>query len=169
MSEVSAMRFLYARRWLLLSAFVVTLDQLTKLWAQSVLQYHQPVPVMPMLNLTLAYNMGAAFSFLSDAGGWQRWFFIVLTLIVCGVILRWIWILRTQERLHAAALALILGGAVGNLIDRVWYGYVIDFIDIYYQRYHWPIFNVADSAITIGVALLIYDLFINRRDEANDE
>ncbi len=169
MSEVFAMRLSYARRWLLLSFFVVILDQLTKLWAQSVLQYHQPIPVMSMFNLTLAYNTGAAFSFLSDAGGWQRWFFIVLTLVVCGVILRWIWIMRAQERLHAAALSLILGGAVGNLIDRIWLGYVIDFIDVYYQQYHWPIFNIADSAITVGVTLLIYDLFVNQRDEANDE
>ncbi len=169
MSEVSEMRLLYARYWLLLSVFVIILDQLTKLWAQSVLLYHQPVPVMPMLNLTLAYNTGAAFSFLSDAGGWQRWFFIVLTLIVSGVILHWIWTLRAQESLHAAALALILGGAIGNLIDRIWLGYVIDFIDVYYQRYHWPIFNIADSAITIGVTLLIYNLFVNQRNKSDDE
>ncbi len=169
MSKIAATRWPYARHWLLLSFLVVVLDQLTKLWAQSALQYHQPIPVMPMFNLTLAYNTGAAFSFLSDAGGWQRWFFIVLTLIICGIILRWIWNMRAQERLHAAALALILGGAIGNLIDRVWLGYVIDFIDIYYQRYHWPIFNIADSAITVGVILLMYDLFVNQRHGTDDE
>lgn len=156
------MALVYARRWLWLSAIVILIDQITKLWADSVLQYHQPVPVMPMLNLTLAYNTGAAFSFLSDAGGWQRWFFIGLTLLISIVLFRWIWAMRAEERLHAASLSLILGGAIGNLIDRVGYGYVIDFIDVYYKTYHWPIFNIADSAITLGVVFLIYDLLFNQ-------
>ncbi len=159
------MASLYARRWLLLSLIVIVIDQVTKIWADSVLQYHQPVPMMPMFNLTLAYNTGAAFSFLSDAGGWQRWFFIGLTAIISSVLFRWIWTMRAEERLHAAALSLILGGAIGNLIDRVWFGYVIDFIDVYYNTHHWPIFNVADSAITLGVILLIYDLIFNQHPD----
>lgn len=151
-----------ARRWLLLSLVIVVLDQLTKFWANDILDYHQPVPVIPMFNLTLTYNTGAAFGFLSDAGGWQRWFFVSLTLIISIILFRWIWMMHVTERLHAIALALILGGAIGNLIDRIWFGYVIDFIDIYYDTYHWPIFNIADSAITIGAILLIYDLYLRR-------
>lgn len=148
----------YVRRWLLLSVLVIILDQASKWAAEEFLLLHQPVPVMPMFNFMLAYNTGAAFSFLSNAGGWQRWFFISLTLLVCVVLLRWLWRLRADEKLLAVSLALILGGAFGNLIDRVWLGYVIDFIDVYYAHYHWPVFNVADSAITVGVTLLFIDI-----------
>ena len=155
----------YARHWLWVSVLIILIDQSTKWLAVTSLSAYQPVPVMPMFNLTLAYNTGAAFSFLSDAGGWQRWFFIALTLVVVTMLLNWIWRMRAEERLHALSISLILGGAIGNLIDRVWLGYVIDFLDVYYQTYHWPIFNVADSAITIGVVLLIYDLFVNDHGE----
>jgi len=157
--------FVYARHWLLLSAFIIVLDQVTKWWAELVLSLHQPIPVMPMLNITLAHNTGAAFSFLGDAGGWQRWFFVSLTVLVSAVLLGWLWRLRAEEKLHAASLALILGGALGNLIDRVWLGYVIDFIDVYYGQYHWPVFNVADSAITVGVGLLVVDMLLHREGE----
>jgi signal peptidase II len=160
----------YARYWLLLSVVVIILDQLTKWLAEAALLPYQPVPVMPMFNLTLAYNTGAAFSFLSDAGGWQRWFFISLTLVVVSVLFSWIWRMRAEERLHAISISLILGGAIGNLIDRVWLGHVIDFLDVYYKTYHWPIFNIADSAITIGVILLIIELFFfSSANKADDE
>ena len=158
----------YARYWLFLSLVVIVADQLTKWFAEAALSAYQPVAVMPMFNLTLAYNAGAAFSFLSDAGGWQRWFFIVLTLIVVGVLLNWLWRMRASERLHAASISLILGGAIGNLIDRVYLGYVIDFIDVYYQSHHWPIFNIADSAITVGVVLMVIDLFFNKHAESSN-
>lgn len=150
-----------ARRWLWLTALVVLLDQLSKWWAESELLYHQPVPLMPGLNLTLAYNTGAAFSFLSDAGGWQRWFFVALTVVVCALLLGWLWQLKNNEKLQTAALALVLGGALGNLIDRLQLGHVVDFIDVYYGEYHWPIFNLADSAITLGVIFLLLDMLLD--------
>lgn len=158
----------YARLWLMLSALVVVVDQVTKWMAEAWLTPYEAIPVIPMFNLTLAYNTGAAFSFLSDAGGWQRWFFILLTVVVIVVLLAWLWGLKREERLHAIALSLILGGAVGNLIDRILYAHVIDFIDVYYSSYHWPIFNIADSAITIGVAMLIYDMFVNGEEQQHD-
>ncbi len=161
-----------ARYWLLLTVLVVILDQLTKWWAESELLYHQPIAVMPMLNLTLAYNTGAAFSFLSNAGGWQRWFFVILTVIVCAVLLKWLWQLKNNEKLQAVALALVLGGALGNLIDRLQLGHVVDFIDVYYGQQHWPIFNLADSAITLGVIFLLLDAFFDfkrQRDTTSPE
>jgi signal peptidase II len=159
----------YARRWLLLSVAVILVDQFTKWLAEASLVPYQPVPVVPMFNLTLAYNTGAAFSFLSDAGGWQRWFFISLTLVVIVVLFRWLWRMRAEEKLHAMSISMILGGAIGNLIDRVWLGHVIDFLDVYYDVHHWPIFNIADSAITIGVILLIVDLFIHDEKRASED
>lgn len=144
-------------KWLWLSVATVVLDQTTKYLADATLTFHEPVAVVPFFNLTLSYNMGAAFSFLSDAGGWQRWFFVALAVVVAVVLVVWLARLSPRERLLAASLALILGGAVGNLVDRVLYGYVIDFLDVYYGQWHWPTFNVADSAITLGVAILIID------------
>ena len=141
--------------WFGLSLVIIVLDQITKIAADTYLTYHQPVPIIPFFNLTLAYNTGAAFSFLSDAGGWQRWFFTVLTIVISTVLVIWLLRLPREERWTAAALALILGGAIGNLMDRAIYGHVIDFLDVYYQHYHWPTFNVADSAITVGASILI--------------
>ncbi len=141
--------------WLLVAALVIGLDQLTKVLAEHYLVYGQSLPVLPHFDLTLAYNTGAAFSFLADAGGWQRWFFTVLALLVSAFIIVWLRRLGPQEKATALALALILGGALGNLIDRLRLGHVIDFIDLYYGSYHWPAFNLADSAITVGAALLV--------------
>ena len=143
-------------RWLWLSALVVVLDQVTKLWAEAALLGQPPLNLLPHLDLILVYNTGAAFSFLSDAGGWQRWFFVVLAVGVTGVLASWLARLERGERLSALSLALIIGGAVGNLIDRVAYGKVIDFIDVYWDpSLHWPAFNIADSAIFVGVILLL--------------
>ena len=151
-------------KWAWLSALVVVLDQVTKIAADAWLTYHDPVPVLPFFNLLLSYNSGAAFSFLSDAGGWQRWFFVVLALGVSVVIAVWMYRLPTNQRWTAMALGLVLGGAIGNVIDRLLYGHVVDFLDFYVGQWHWPTFNVADSAITIGVAILIIDgLFGNGR------
>lgn len=105
------------------------------------------------------HNKGAAFSFLSEAGGWQRWFFAGLALVISMVIAVWLSRLKRHETLMAVALSLVLGGAIGNLIDRLAYGYVIDFLDVYYQTWHWPAFNVADSAITLGVMLMLAESF----------
>ena len=151
-------------KWAWLSALVIVLDQVTKVAADAWLTYHDPVPVLPFFNLLLSYNSGAAFSFLSDAGGWQRWFFVVLALGVSVVIAVWMYRLPPNQRWTAMALGLVLGGAIGNVIDRLLYGHVVDFLDFYVGQWHWPTFNVADSAITIGVAILIIDgLFGNGR------
>ena len=140
--------------WLWLSALVVILDQFSKFFAERLLVLYAPVPVLPFFKFTLAYNPGASFGFLSQAGGWQRWFFIVLALIISTILI--VWLRRLEgERLTALSLSLILGGAIGNVIDRLWHGHVIDFIDLHYAGYHWPVFNLADSAITVGALLLI--------------
>jgi signal peptidase II len=145
-----------------LSGSVVALDQATKFLAEMLLAMHQPVPILPSFNLMLTYNTGAAFSFLADAGGWQRWFFLGLGAAVSLGLTVWLTRLKPGEKRLAVALALILGGAVGNLIDRAWLGQVIDFIQIYYDRWYWPAFNIADSAITIGAMLLVADSLLAR-------
>ncbi len=142
-------------RWLWLSVLVVVLDQATKWLAAAMLDPYRPLPLVPLLNLTLMYNEGAAFSFLAGAGGWQRWFFACFAILMSVVLVIWLLRLGPRERLMAAALSLIVGGAVGNLIDRVLTGRVVDFIDLYVGDWHWPAFNVADSAITLGVVLLL--------------
>ena len=146
-------------KWLSLSVLTIILDQCSKLVVDGLMQLYESIPVMPYVNLTYVHNTGAAFSFLSDAGGWQRWFFAGLAALISVTITVWMAKLKQHETLLAVALALVLGGAVGNLIDRLAYGYVIDFIDVYYQTWHWPAFNIADSAITIGVVLMIAESF----------
>ncbi|MBZ0094633.1 MAG: signal peptidase II [Sulfuricella sp.] len=142
--------------WLALSAAVIVLDQLTKQWVSQSLAFGEVMPVAPFFNLVLAHNAGAAFSFLAGAGGWQRGFFIGIAVVAAAVIVH---LLRKHrgEKLFSLALALILGGALGNLIDRILLGHVVDFLDFYVQNYHWPAFNVADMAITGGAGLLIWD------------
>ncbi len=142
-------------RWLWISALVVLVDQWTKGLAVENLQLFRSIQVMPFFNLTLAHNEGAAFSFLGDASGWQRWLLAAIAMVMSAVIIVWLARIPAVERLRPAALALILGGAVGNLYDRLVLGYVIDFIDWYYQSWHWPAFNIADSAITVGAILYI--------------
>ena len=144
-------------KWLWISLLVVALDQVTKSIAIDNLVLFQPVPLFPGFNFTLMHNKGAAFSFLSDQSGWQRWFFTVVAIVVSIAIVIWMKRLPADHRLTAVSLALILGGAVGNVWDRIVLGYVIDFIDVYYAEYHWPAFNVADSAIFVGACLLIID------------
>ncbi len=145
-----------ALRWLLLSALIIVADQITKLIVLDHFQLHESMPVISgFLNWTLAYNEGAAFSFLSDAGGWQRWFFTVLALVVSSVLI--VWLKRTPrgDWRTALPLALVVGGAIGNVIDRMRFGHVVDFIDVYHEAWHWPAFNIADSAISVGAVLLI--------------
>jgi signal peptidase II len=142
-------------KWLWLSVVVIALDQLTKGLASSYLLLHDPIAVIPMFNLTLAHNPGAAFSFLSDAGGWQRWFFTALAIGVSVLITLWIRKLPASENWQAAGLAAILGGAIGNVIDRIQLGHVVDFLDFYINDSHWPAFNIADTAISVGAVILI--------------
>lgn len=152
-------------RWLWCSVIVVMLDQLGKLAAEYWLTPWQAVPVLPSFNLTLMYNTGAAFSFLAGAGGWQRWFFVVLAAVISVALAVWLVRLRRGQHWQALALALILGGAVGNLIDRLLYGHVVDFIQLYYQNWYWPTFNLADSAISVGAVLLIIDSLLETRQQ----
>jgi signal peptidase II len=149
-------------KWLWGSAVVLILDQCTKLLADAMLSGHQAVVLLPFLALRKAYNYGAAFSFLGDASGWQRWFFIILALLVITVLAAWLRRLPAADTRTRVALVLILGGAAGNVIDRLVYGYVIDFIDVFYGNWHWPTFNIADSAISVGAALLLLDAFLGR-------
>ena len=158
---------LILKRWGWIVLSIIFFDQITKLLADHYLSYYQAVPVIPMFNLTLVYNPGAAFSFLSDAGGWQRWFFIALSSVISIVLFIWLLKLKPEQKLQMISIAMILGGAIGNLIDRSIYGHVIDFLDVYYQQHHWPAFNIADSAIVVGAILLIIDSFKNHHENQN--
>ena len=147
-------------RWLWLSLVILIFDQATKYWVEAGFQYREQLPVIDgFFNLTLVYNTGAAFSFLSDAGGWQRWFFTLVAVVISVVLLVWLKRLQPGDRLTAAAISLVLGGAVGNLVDRLIHGHVIDFLLFYYEEWAWPAFNIADSSIFIGVAILILGSF----------
>lgn len=149
------------KTWLWLSLLIVLLDQASKWLVLWFLEPYQVVELVPNVNLTLAFNSGAAFSLLADAGGWQRWLFAGFALLVTLVLVGWLARLRQHERLLAAGLALVVGGAVGNLIDRVLFGHVVDFVQVYlpfipFAMFNpWPAFNVADSAISIGVVLFL--------------
>lgn len=151
------------KHWLWLSVVVILIDQASKWLALNALAPYQVLEVMPNVNLTLMFNRGAAFSFLADAGGWQRWLFAGFAMLVTLALVIWLTRLRQNERLLAVGLALIIGGAVGNLIDRVAFGHVVDFIQVYLPVIPlrlfnpWPAFNVADSAISIGVVLLLIE------------
>ena len=154
--------------WLGLSALAIGLDQWTKHIASTDLVYAQPVHVMPFLNWTLLHNYGAAFSFLSDAGGWQRYLFMGLAGLVSLIFVFWLMRMPKSMKVLPAAIALILGGALGNLIDRVTLGYVVDFIHVYYQNHNFPAFNIADSAITLGTILLLIDTFFLEKQRKAD-
>ncbi len=150
-------------KWLNLSLLVLILDQASKWLVVQSMQLYQSIPLMPGFNLTYVHNTGAAFSLLSEAGGWQRWFFAFIALAISVILTLWLMRLKQHETLMAAALSLILGGAIGNLIDRLLYGYVIDFLDLYYQNWHWPAFNIADSAICVGVAFMLLESSIHKK------
>lgn len=152
-------------RWLLLSLAVIVLDQLSKAWIVGAFYYGESLPVWPFFNLVLAHNSGAAFGFLAGAAGWQRFFFIGIAVAASILIVHFLR-KHAAERWFSLGLSLILGGALGNLIDRVHLGYVIDFLDFYYVSWHFPAFNVADSAITVGAALLILDSLRKQKNTA---
>lgn len=151
-------------KWLGLGALVIALDQISKLWISSSFAYGESYTVTDFFNLVLAHNAGASFSMLSDAGGWQRWLFSGIAIAASVWI---IWLLRKHQhqKLFCIALVFILGGALGNLIDRLAYGYVIDFIDFHWNLHHFAAFNVADSSINIGAALLLWDSFKNKPEK----
>ncbi len=153
-----------ATGWMAWSLFVIVADQLTKFYIVENFVYRQRVEIFSLLDITRLHNTGAAWSLLADAGGWQRWFFISLAIAVSALIVIWLTRLRVPaERLLAIGLASILGGALGNVIDRFVHGHVIDFIHAHYGEHYWPAFNVADMAITLGAVLLILDTFLASR------
>lgn len=154
-------------RWLWLTIIFIVADQVTKQLVVNSMDLYQSIGILPFLNLTYVHNPGAAFSFLADQGGWQRWFFTAVAAIASVVFIVWLSKTPRQQVLLSVAFALMLSGAVGNLIDRVLFGYVIDFIDFYGYGYHFPAFNIADSMIFIGAALMILDSFKN--SESNEK
>lgn len=144
--------------WLLVSLVVIIGDQLSKHYILAHLLPYQSIAILPVMNFTLAFNTGSAFNFLAQSGVWHVWFFMGFTTIVSAILVVWLWRLPQKAYFAALALSLIVGGAVSNLIDRILLGHVIDFIDLYYKNYHWPIFNVADAAICVGAVLLAINL-----------
>lgn len=142
--------------WLVLALVVIVVDQVTKVGFDNLLAYGERIRVLPFFDFILLYNRGAAFSFLAGADGWQRWFFTLLGVVAVPLL---IWLIRRHrdQRLFCASLALILGGAVGNVIDRILYGHVVDFLLFYWNDWYFPAFNIADTAITAGAVLMIYD------------
>jgi len=149
-------------------AIIVVADQVTKVTVDGALALYERIPVLPFFNITKAYNPGAAFSFLSDAGGWQRWFFTIVSAVISVVLFVWLQRMTVRERWLGLAVALILGGAIGNLIDRVIYGHVVDFVQVYWRDWYFPSFNVADAAISCGAVIFIA-LTLFDRPEADAE
>ena len=145
--------------WLWLSASIFVLDQLVKWVVVQQFSLYEQVPVLPFFSLTLAYNPGAAFSFLGDASGWQRWFLSAIAIVVSAMLVGWIKQLRENETWLACSLSLVLGGALGNLFDRLVHEQVTDFLLFYYKNWYFPAFNIADVAITLGAAMLVLDMF----------
>ncbi len=152
-------------KWMWLSVLVIVLDLYTKHLASTLLEYGVSIPVLPVFKFTLLHNYGAAFSFLADQGGWQRWFFAILAFVVSGILIHWLAKLKNDTWL-AVAIALVLGGALGNLHDRVLLGYVVDFLHFHWGQHHFPAFNIADSAITVGAVMMALDLFRAQPEEA---
>ncbi|WP_328824471.1 signal peptidase II [Thalassotalea algicola] len=155
-----------ALKWLWLTILFLILDQVTKHWVAGTFELYETLPVMPYFNLFYTHNTGAAFSFLADQGGWQRWFFAIIAALASGLFTYWLAKTPASNKVLGIGFALMLSGAIGNLIDRVLLGYVIDFLDFYVGTAHWPAFNVADSVIFIGAALMIYDSFTNESTDS---
>jgi signal peptidase II len=153
--------------WFFVAAIVILLDQLTKHWVVAVFEEYENKVFTSFFQFTLRYNTGAAFSFLADAGGWQRWFFSGMAIIASVVFSVWIIRCAKQKPLEAFAIAFILGGALGNLYDRILLGKVVDFIVVHYEDYYFPAFNLADSAITLGAVVIIFDIFLSREKSSH--
>lgn len=147
-----------AIRWYALAVLIIALDQLSKYLVQAHFELYERLPLLPFLDFTLVYNEGAAWSFLSNAGGWQRWLFTAISSVVSVVLVVWLSRVTRHEKMLCLALAAILGGAVGNLIDRVLLGKVVDFVLVYHGDWYFPAFNIADSAITLGAAAMLLDI-----------
>ncbi len=155
--------------WYALAVAVVLLDHYTKGLATGELVYGRPVPLLSWFNLTLQHNTGAAFSFLNSAGGWQRYFFTIVASVISAGLAVWLYRMPQHQRLLALSLGLILGGALGNLWDRISLGYVVDFISVHYREHYFPAFNIADSAISVGAALMLLDSFLGGESAEGSE
>lgn len=168
MSEVKNIVFPGKASWLWLTAAVIVADQLTKLYIATHMHLFEIITVLPVFNIALLHNTGAAFSLLAGAAGWQRWFFVVLALGITAGIVTWLlWMPARGDRWMAAALALVAGGALGNALDRLTHGYVIDFLQFHWQGWFFPAFNVADSCITVGAVMLVLDgVFLQKHPKA---
>ena len=155
------------RKWLGIAGLVIVLDHLSKWWVSATMDFQETIPVFPFFSFVVVHNQGAAFSFLADAGGWQRWLFIWIGIVATVIIVR---LLKTHahEPRMALALALVLGGALGNVLDRAVLGYVVDFLYFHYHGFAWPAFNIADSAISIGAAILVWDSLFGKTTKSGD-
>ncbi len=150
--------------WLVLSVVLLALDQISKSVVVAQMKLGQSIDILPVFNFTYVHNYGAAFSFLSDAGGWQSYFFSTIAISISGLLIYWLKKLPATNKLLCLAYALVLAGAIGNLVDRLIYGYVIDFLHVYYQQWDFPVFNIADVAISMGAALLLLDAFYEQKE-----
>lgn len=149
--------------WFAVSLIIVAVDQLSKWWIVEHFKLFQQLQIFSWLNIVHVRNYGAAFSFLDIAGGGQRWFFVLISFLVCVFLAVWLVRIPSQKPMLKLSISLIIGGALGNLWGRLLRGYVVDFIDVYWKSYHWPAFNVADSAVTIGAVLLLWQLFFKEK------
>lgn len=156
-------------KWMWLAVLVIALDLATKMVAEHFLTYAQPVYVLPVFDLTLLYNKGAAFSFLANESGWQRWFFTIIAVGVSIALTIWLMTLKSAEKWISIALVLIIGGALGNLYDRLAYGHVVDFLHFHWGPHYFPAFNIADTTITIGAGMLIIDSLFLSKDKADNQ
>jgi signal peptidase II len=150
-------------KWCWLSLLVIILDQWSKYLVVDKFELYESIPIFPLFNLTFLHNNGAAFGFLSQYPSVAVWLFSSITIIMSGILFVWLKNLPARNKWIACALSLVLGGGIGNLIDRIYYGYVIDFLDVYYDSAHFPAFNIADSAITVGAIIIFFNMFGKKR------
>jgi signal peptidase II len=155
--------------WLLLSLLLFAVDYITKAVVVANMKLYESIEILPIFNFTYMHNYGAAFSFLSDAGGWQRWFFSSIAVVISLLLTYWLKKLPAKNWVLCGAYAMVIGGAIGNLVDRLVHGYVVDFLHFYYQDWHYPAFNVADIAIVCGAGLLLLDAFTGEGADGSQE
>lgn len=155
--------------WLWLTLVMLIADQVTKIMISKQMKLYESIELIPVFKITYVHNYGAAFSFLTDAGGWQRWFFSIIAITISGLLIWWLKKLPASNKLLGSAYALVLAGALGNLYDRLAYGYVVDFLHVFYKTWNFPVFNIADSAICVGAGLLLIDAFLEEKVKSAKE
>ena len=155
--------------WLWLTLVMLIADQITKIMISTQMKLYESIELIPVFKITYVHNYGAAFSFLTDAGGWQRWSFSIIAITISGLLIWWLKKLPASNKLLGSAYALVLAGALGNLYDRLAYGYVVDFLHVFYKTWNFPVFNIADSAICVGAGLLLIDAFLEEKVKSAKE